>query len=131
MSKPVVEIQITTLDEKSAAVKAVFDTGSFYSILRADKVPPGANVIQRSEPRVFRTAARDGSLHATGELPVVMTIGDREVDDVVMVAPELSQELIVGAGTMQKWDISVVTKEGRTAVHVGRHMHDPDVTEVD
>jgi len=131
MSKPVVEIRITTPDEKSTTVKAVFDTGSFYSILRADKVPPGAPVIQRLHPRFFRTAAREGSLRATGELPVVLTIGDREVDDVVMVSPELSQELIVGAGTMQKWDISILTRDGRTEVHVGRHMHDPDVTEVD
>lgn len=131
VSKPILEVKITTPDERSMTVRAVFDSGSFYSILRADKVPAGAAILKRSRPRTFRTAAREASLSATGELPLVLQIGDREVDDVVLVSSDLSQEMLVGAGTMQKWDISIVTREGRTDVRVGRDMHDPDVTEVD
>jgi hypothetical protein len=131
MSKPVLEVKITTPDEKSATVKAVFDSGSFYSILREDKVPAGAAVIQRARPRSFRTAAKGSSFSATGELPVVLRIGGREVDDVVLVSSDLSQEMLVGAGTMQKWDISIVNRGGCTEVAVGRDMHDPDVTEID
>jgi hypothetical protein len=131
MSKAVLDVRITTLDEKSATVKAMFDPGSFYSILREDKVPAGAAMIKRVHPRNFRTAAKGSSFSATGELPVVLTIGSREVDDVVLVSADLSQEMLVGAGTMQKWDISIVTRGGRTEVAVGRDMHDPDVTEVD
>lgn len=71
----------------------------------------------------FRTAARGGSFSATGELPLVLTIGDREVDDLALVSSDLSQEMLVGAGTMRKWDI--------TEVAVGRDMRDPDVIEVD
>ena len=131
MTKPTRDIKITTPDEKSATVKAVFDSGSFYTILHEDKVPAGARVLERKHPRSFRTAARGGSLSATGELPLVLTIGDREVDDIALVSSDLSQEMLVGAGTMQKWDISIVNREGRTDVHVGRDMRDPDVIEVD
>ena len=131
MSKPVLEIILTTPDEATTTVKAVFDTGSFYSILREDKVPPGCWVHRRKTPRSFRSAARGAELQAHGEMPVVLTIGDRMVDDVVLVSSDLAQEMLVGAGTMQKWDISIVTREGRTEVVVGRDMHDPDITEVD
>jgi hypothetical protein len=131
MAKPIQEIRITTPDDKSAMVKAVFDSGSFYTILREDKVPAGASVLKRKHPRSFRTAARGGSFSATGELPLVLTIGDREVDDLALVSSDISQEMLVGAGTMQKWDISIVNRAGRTEVAVGRDMHDPDVIEVD
>jgi hypothetical protein len=131
MTKPIQEIKITTPDEKSATVKAVFDPGSFYTILREDKVPAGARVLKRKHARAFRTAAKGGALSSTGELPLVLTIGDREVDDLALVSSDLSQELLIGAGTMQKWDISIVNRDGRTVVSVGRDMRDPDVIEVD
>ena len=36
MTKPVLEIEITTAEGKSGTVNAVFDTGSFYTLLRED-----------------------------------------------------------------------------------------------
>jgi hypothetical protein len=131
MTKPVLEIEVTTADGISGNVKAVFDTGSFYTLIREDKVPPGARVIPRKEPRVFRTAARGQRFSAVAELPLVLTIGDKAVEDVALVATDLSQEMLVGAGTLQKWDISIITRQGRTEVSVGRHMRDPDIMEVD
>jgi len=131
MSKPVLDIILTTPDEATASVKAVFDTGSFYSILREDKVPPGSRVIPRKTPRTFRAAAIGMTLRATGELPVMLAIGDRKIDDVVLVGADLAQEMLIGAGMMQKWDISIITRKGRTEVVVGWDMRDPDLTEVD
>jgi len=131
VSNPIREIKITTPDERSAVVQAVFDSGAFYTILREDKVPAGASVLRRKHPRPFRTAAKGGSLLATGELPLVLTIGDKEVDDLALISSDLSQEMLVGAGTMQKWDISIVNRNGSTDVVVGRDMHDPDVIELD
>jgi hypothetical protein len=130
MSRPMQEIKITTADEKSATVRAVFDSGSFYTIVREDKVPGGGNVGRLKKPRTFRAAAKGASLSATGEVYLVLTIGDRQVDDVALVSPQLSQEMLIGAGTMQKWDISIVTRKGRTDVAVGRDMRDPDLNEV-
>ena len=131
MGNPVLDVILTTTEETSVKLKAVFDSGSFYSILREDKVPVGTLVHRNKTPRSFRTASSGSRLSTTGELPVVITIGERKVDDVVLVSADLSQEMLVGAGTMQKWDISLVNRSGRTEVVVGRDMRDPDVTEVD
>jgi hypothetical protein len=130
MSKPHLDVILTTADGKTSTANAVFDTGSYYSLLRGDKVPPGAIVTKQIPPQTFGTAAKGGQFSTTGVLPVILGIGDSEIDDVVLVAPELSVELIVGAGTMQKWDISVVTRNGRTEVLVGRDRRDPALTAV-
>lgn len=104
-------------------MRAIFDSESFYSILREDKVPRGAAVLRRKTPRRFRAAAKGSQLAASGELSLVSTIGDKQIDDLVLVSSDLSQEMLVGAGTMNR--------EGRTEVTVGRDMRDPDITEVD
>jgi hypothetical protein len=131
MSEPVLDILISNPEGSSTPVKAVFDTGSFYSILREDKVPPGGLVCRLKTPRRFRSAARGAELRATGEVFVVLTIGDRMIDDVVFVSPDLAQEMLIGASIMQKWDFPIVTREGRTEVVVGRDMRDPELTAVD
>lgn len=131
MSKPVLQINIETPDGKTATVDGVIDSGSFYTILREDRLPAGAQILRRAVPRRFKTAARAGTLTATGEVSLVMTIAGKQIDDVALVSPEFSQDLLVGAGTMQKWDISILNKNGSTEVRVGRDMHDPHVTEVD
>src|SRR3990172_8026179 len=102
MSKPIKEIVVTTPDNKSDRVLAVFDSGSFYTILRDDKVPKGASILKRAIPREFKAASKGSKLVATGEVSLVMTIGEKMVDDVVLISPDLAQEMLVGAGTMQK-----------------------------
>jgi hypothetical protein len=129
MDKPILEILVTAQKE-SSSVLAVFDSGSFYSFLREDKAPRGAYVHGYATPRAFKVAGKGARLIATGGLPVILTIGDRMVDDVVLVSPDLSQEMLVGCGTMQKWDISIVTRNGRTEVNVGRDMRDPILNEL-
>ena len=131
MSKPILDIEIHTPDDAFTTVKAVFDTGSFYTIVREDRVPSQAAIVRRKIPRILRAAARGSQLTAVGEVSLVLSIGGREIDDVALVSPELAQEMLVGAGTMQKWDISILNQGGHTEVSVGRDMHDPDITEVD
>jgi hypothetical protein len=131
MSKSIANIQIATLDEKKARAKAVFDSGSFFTILRENMVPEGAVIVKRKSPKEFNTAAVGGKLTVTGEIPIVMTIGDRVIEDLVLLSPNLSQELLIGAGTMQKWGISIENKNGETGIIVGRNLSDPDITEID
>jgi hypothetical protein len=131
MSKPTLDVRITTLEEESATVNAVFDSGSFFTVLREDKVPAGATVVRRKTPRVFRTAAAGGQLSVIGEVPLLISIRGSEIEDSALVSSELSQEMLIGAGTMQKWDISIVNRNGRTDVEVGRDLSDPDITEID
>ena len=131
MSKPKQIVQVTTLDEKVGQAEAVFDSGSMFTILRQDKVPDGAKVIWMSKPKEFNTAAVGGKLQTTGAIELVITIGDKMVEDSALVSPALAQEMIIGAGTMQKWDITIQNRNGQTSIVVGRDMRDPDMIEID
>ncbi|MBI4601255.1 MAG: hypothetical protein HY721_04760 [Planctomycetes bacterium] len=131
MSKPILDVKITSPEEKSSRVKAVFDSGSFFSVLRQDKVPPGAATVGLKTPRRFRAAGKGTQVSATAEITLVLAIGGKEIEDAVLISPDLTQEMLVGAGTMQKWDISILNRSGRTEVTVGRDMHDPELTGVD
>lgn len=46
------------------------------------------------------------------------------------VAPSLSAEMIIGAGVMQMWDITIKNDNGQAAIHIGRDMNDPDTQSV-
>lgn len=131
MSKPLRNVGIRTADDKTGQAEAVFDTGSFYTLLREDKVPSGAMIIRRPTPLVFRAASVGSSLTVSGDLTLVMTLDGKEFDDAVLVSPDLAQEMLIGAGTMQKWDISILNRNGSTEVRVGRDRRDPAITEVD
>jgi hypothetical protein len=119
------------LDEKSARVRAVFDTGAHPTIIREDRLPSGTTVLRGSSVRHMRTAAQGGRLDIAGGTILVMNIGDRIIEDEALVSPNLAQEMLIGAGTMQKWDITIRNVNGQTSVDVGRDLRDPDIQEVD
>ena len=131
MSKPLRNVEIRTADDKIGRAEAVFDPGSFYTILRENKVPSGAMIIRRPTPLTLRAASLGSSLTVSGDLTLVMILDDREFDDAVLVSPDLAQEMLIGAGTMQKWDISILNRNGSTEIRVGRDRRDPAITEVD
>lgn len=132
MSKPIIEITITTVvEEKSATVNAVFDTGSFYTLLREGRLPPGASIQRYKSPQTMKTAAQKGSIRVIGVTELILAVENKMIRDSVLISPDLSRDMLIGAKTMQAWDISILNKKGRTRVVVGRDMRDPDITEVD
>ncbi len=131
MSKPVREVTVSTMDERSASLKAVFDTGSFNTIVREDRIPAGATIERRLTPLEFRTAAQGGKLRVTGVVVLTMAIEDKLIQDDALVSPDLAQDMLIGAKTMQAWDITVQNQNGQTKIIVGHDMRDPDIIEVD
>lgn len=131
MSKPVINISLTTLDKKMAKVPALFDSGSFYTIVREDCLPKTTTILRYKTVESFKTAAKEGRLRVTGETILTITIGKKVIRDSVLVSPDLSREMLVGAKTMQAWDITIKNSNGHTTVIVGRDMRDPEITEVD
>ena len=77
--KPILHIEIRTPDHLAETVRAVFDTGSFYTIVREDKAPSPASVVRRKSPRTLKAAARGSQLTAVGEVSLVLSIGDRQI----------------------------------------------------
>lgn len=56
MSKPVRQSVITTMEGLKGDVSALFDMGSFLSLIREDKLPQGALILHLKEPKIFGTA---------------------------------------------------------------------------
>ena len=131
MSKPVLQVTLKTVDGQTVRVNAVFDSGSYYTIVREGSLPPDASILRYAEPEEMKTAAAGGKLQVTGATQLVVTIGDRMIRDDALLSPDLGREILIGAKTMQAWDISIQNRDGKTDVVVGRDMRDPEITEVD
>ncbi|MBI2891218.1 MAG: hypothetical protein HYY13_10600 [Nitrospirae bacterium] len=130
MGKPIRPVRISTLDEKTADIRAVIDSGSFYTIVRQDRLPATRSVFLQTSPLELR-AAQGGKLRVTGEIPLVIVLEGKQIRDSALVSPDLVQDMLIGAGTMQKWHIAILNNNGETTVRVGLDMRDPDITEVD
>ncbi len=131
MTKPILDVVLRSMGRSESKVRAVFDTGSHYSIVREASLPPKTSVLKYPKAETLKAAAVGGKLKILGATVLIVQVGGKRVRDEVLVSPDLSQEMIVGAGTMQKWDISIHNNGGRTRVTVGRDIDDPDVIEVD
>ena len=131
MTKPIMMVELKTFDGKVGRVRALFDTGSYRTLIREDCLPAGAIVVPAMPERELRTAAKGGRLRVTGGVILSVGVNGRFFEGEVLVSPDLNQELLVGAEMMQAWDISVRNHNGSTEVVVGRHLGDPDVQEVD
>ncbi len=131
MGKPILEVTVQEIQGRTSSVRTVFDSGSHYTIVREGALPAGTQILEYPTPRELRTAAQGGRLLVKGTTHLVFTIGGKMIEDDAMVSATLSQEAIIGAGTMQKWDISLKNENGHTTVVVGHDMRDPDITEVD
>ena len=131
VSKPILDVELESVDGRALKVQALFDTGSFYTILREACLPPGTPTLPFARPRIMGTAARGGQLTVTGATRFEIRIGEKIIEDDVLLSPDLGREMLIGSGTMQKWDITVRNESGRTDVVVGRDRRDPEITEVD
>ncbi len=131
MSKPIRMIKVSARDGKKASVEALIDTGAFYTIIRQDCVPAGAKVNPYKTGELLGTAGKRGHVRAVAETVLVMVVEGHPIRDEVLISPDLKREFILGAKTMQAWDISVKNKNGHTTVHVGRDMNDPDIQAVE
>lgn len=127
--KPIFPVKIISLNNTSSDVNAVFDSGSFYTIIRSDKLPLNTQVLENQ--KTFRTASKQGSLKIIGETILIIQIGEKMVDGNVMVSADLGSDMLIGAGLMQTWDISLINTNGKTKVDVQHDMRDPEITEVD
>ncbi len=123
MGKPVQRVKISTIDERSAVVEAVFDTGSFITIVRESALPKDAPVLRYPEEKTRK-------LRIVGETYLVIEIDGHPISVMASVSPDLSRELLIGAGAMQSWDVSIRNENGHTRVEVGHDLRDPGIHEV-
>lgn len=88
-------------------VNAFFDSGASYTCISASCAAKIAHLEKLSEPMEFTTADADTTVVAKYRIAVDFYFSDtpRRFTDELVVIDGLSEELIIGAATMQKWKI--------------------------
>ncbi|MCH8317605.1 MAG: hypothetical protein IIA88_03795 [Bacteroidetes bacterium] len=127
MSKPILNIEFITPDDKKGEAKALFDSGSFPTILRENMLPKGTKLLTYKKKREFGLADRKGKIEVTASITLIIKIGNKMIETSAFISPDLKRELLIGAGTMQTWDISIKNKNGKTFIVVGLDMRDEDI----
>ena len=87
----------------------LFDNGASYSVIRRETAERIARLDPLPEPLVFETADKDGFITANYAVLLEFFLEDapRRFTDEFMVMDTLSEDLIIGATTMQKWQIKL------------------------
>ena len=86
---------------------ALFDTGSTYSCIREDFAIDMGILDKLPQTRYFGTASEDQYLKVENGMRLDFEINEINLTDEFMVVPALSEEVIIGATTMQKWRIKL------------------------
>ena len=86
---------------------ALFDTGSTYSCISEEFAGQIGNLDKLPEPRYFGTASENQYLKVESGMRLDFEINDISLTDEFMVVPKLSEEVIIGATTMQKWRLKL------------------------
>src|SRR5208337_3463555 len=109
------EHTVTLIGSKgSARCRALFDSGAAYSIIRrdiAERIEPLA-ILPDPENWVFETARPGDLVHASYRVTLGFLFDDSKArfSDEFIVFDECSEEVIVGAKTMQAWHISEMAR---------------------
>lgn len=131
MSKPILEVDLITPEDRQVRAKAVLDSGSFYTFVRKDVLPKGTKLVTYKKPQLFQTAGKTGSLSITGTTRLVVVIGNKMINVAAFVSPDLRSEMLIGAEAMQSWNITIRNRNGKTTIEVGHDMRDPEISEID
>ena len=108
----ILEKQILLVGSKGTARRsALFDSGASYSIIRRDlaEALSGLEPIPDPENYVFETARPGDTVQALYRVGLGFRFDDSEArfSDEFIVFDECSEEVIIGATTMQKWSIKL------------------------
>lgn len=88
-------------------VEAIFDSGATYSCIKPEIAEELEIVLPLPEPMEFGTAKEGERLIAKEVIRLNFYIDGYRFSDEFMLIPDLSEEVIIGASTLQKWRIKL------------------------
>ncbi len=94
-------------DRGKAKIQALFDTGAAQSLVRRDKVESIATLITLPYPLTFTLGDGEGVLTVQDAVLLFVTINGITINDQVLAVDKLSEDMIIGARTMQGWRIKL------------------------
>lgn len=93
------------LGEKN--IYSLFDSGASFSCISEEAVKDLALPLKLFRPLEIATAATHQNLKITHRAVVDFYFNDVHLSDEFMVIPGLSEDVIIGANTLQKWRIKL------------------------
>ncbi len=88
-------------------VPAIFDSGATYSCIQPELAQSLEVVLALPEPMDFDTAKEGERLHAVEVVRLNFYLDGLRFSDEFMLIPGLSELLIIGAATLQKWRLKL------------------------
>lgn len=88
-------------------VPAIFDSGATYSCIQPELAGRLEVVLALPEPMEFDTAKEGQKASAAGRVSLNFYLDGYRFSDEFMLIPELSEPLIIGAATLQKWRLKL------------------------
>lgn len=104
----VIQKQIKLVGSKGQKeVLAIFDSGASYSCIQPEIARELEVTLRLPEPMEFGTAELGRQITATERVPLNFYIDGYRFSDEFMLIPELSEPVIIGAATLQKWRLKL------------------------
>ncbi len=88
-------------------VIAIFDSGATYSCIRPDIAKELDILLPLPEPMEFETAEQGRTVKAEKRVSLNFYIDGYRFSDEFMLIEGLSEEVIIGAATLQKWRLKL------------------------
>jgi len=94
-------------DKGERRLQVLFDTGASASFIRRDAVDKIATTLKLPSPETYTLRDGVGKLRVNETVVLYVYIDGVRISDNFIVAPRLSDEVIIGANTLQKWRIKL------------------------
>ena len=86
-----------------ATLLAMFDSGASYSCIRPDHAEQLETPVVIRHPFKIETASEGHFIEVEQRISLDFYIEDYHFSDEFVLVPNLSEAIIIGAGTLQKW----------------------------
>lgn len=90
-------------DKGKKRLQVLFDTGASRSFIRRDVAESLTTILRLPSPEVYVLGDGLGRLRATETAVVYVMIKGIRISDNFIVVPNLSDQMIIGVNTLQKW----------------------------
>ena len=107
----------------SAKLTALFDSGSTYSCIKPEKAQKIGNIESILHPFKIEMAKKGNFITVRDAIRLDFYINKFHFSDEFMIVPDLSEDVIIGAKTMQSWRMKLDFENDRI-------LFDPRVTKL-
>jgi len=103
-------------DKGEARLEILFDTGASASFIRSDVVGKIATRLKLPTPETYTLGDGVGKLRVTDTAVLYVYLEGVRISDNFIVSPRLTEPVIIGAGTLQKWRVKLDLEDEKVII---------------